>query len=286
MAEEESREKQQVTLRILTFNVWFGTFAQKQRMEAIAGIAKAEGADVLAFQEVTMETLPLLRSFLGDEYPYWSDPPRRPHYFTMIAGSKRVQFVEGTLRRLPFQTTSMARDLLVISVLPCEPIGSLTPLTVATSHLESLNNGDVRGIQLEQVNETLAHDEYAIFLGDTNLDDGPNEPVPPLPRAVWADVMTDIFHVSPQSEGDTTSKTSKDFFTFDVTRNQMLADHDKWARDRNWRVRLDRAFVKFPSGSCWKVTDAFVVGKEPIADGVWPSDHFGLMIIVSFQPKA
>lgn len=78
--------------------------------------------------------------------------------------------------------------------------------------------------------------------------------------------------------------TEENGVTFDGKRNALVTS-------RAFQSRLDRMYFypgtaelrdKFNSASSTVLENIQIVGKQPIADGLWPSDHYGLLAAFNF----
>ncbi|CAE7570243.1 TDP2 [Symbiodinium natans] len=223
----------------------------QHRMEAIGNIIAQKNPDLVALQEMTAEHWKeCLKSEAIRRY-FWS-PQAPQRYFTML-GSRLPAKMEPV--RYPFKASKMQRDLLVMTV---EPTG-LPPLAFATSHLESLDEHKARRAQIDESLSILADHADAVFCGDTNINEAVDGHVK-LPRD-WEDAWLAL---KPDDPG----------YTFDVERNGMMAAVDGWARANKARLRFDRFWMKAAN---YAATEIELI-DEPIKDGLWPSDHFGLLL--------
>lgn len=67
--------------------------------------------------------------------------------------------------------------------------------------------------------------------------------------------------------------TDENGYTFDGTRNTLVTS-------RSFRSRLDRMYLYSASsdeGAQFELNEIVIVGQQKIAEGLWPSDHFGLL---------
>ena len=229
----------------------------KKRMEAIGTIIKKKDPDFIAFQEVTDANLKMLRDQRWFSRYNMTKSPGRAFYFTVILSKNRIDREE----RRPFDNSKMGRDLLFIQTdVPLS--GRREALIIATSHIESEANDTYR--REEQLAESfryLATHRNVLFMGDTNIHTEADGEVR-LP-APWCDVWLTINKDLPEESG----------FTFYSKINTMLK--------RDYASRLDRMFASLTD---FTVKTAELVGNEPLADGLFPSDHFGLF--VEFQESA
>ncbi|CAI5708816.1 unnamed protein product [Peronospora destructor] len=178
-------------LRMLTFNLFFDEVARFVRMKAVGRLVETTRPAVIGFQEVTRETLKMLKAQNWAKYYDCSvdtAPPFQETYFVVLFSALPVKSLETH----PFANTSMGRELVFMHI---EPIPGKT-LIVGTSHLESLPK--FAGPRVSQLKESLTllrdrvnnaenddavrigtkrpYDENhtsvcmgAVFMGDTNL---------------------------------------------------------------------------------------------------------------------
>lgn len=258
-----------VPVRFLTFNIWFSPHEMARRMNALGDIIATADPDFVALQEMTHDHWALCMRHHAFQRFEWSPLPAQ-RYFTMV-GSVRP-FLSAP-QRMPFSMSRMQRDLLFVSVVPRN--ASLPPILFATSHLESMDEAQVRRLQMDEAIRHLdnlarsGQPQDIVFCGDTNIDDrldGHIEPPPP-----WTDAWLEV-HAHDAGA------------TFDTERNGMVQAYDSWARSTRARLRYDRFWLR-PRG--YFVTGVNLVGTEPLnvpgAAPLWPSDHFG--VLLDLQPR-
>ncbi len=238
------------TIRLLTWNIWFSPFRDRDRMRAIAEEVARLDPDIVAFQEMTERLAHFLetgRSPLGSRLrKLRTDAPAHARYFEVIYS--RFSPGPGSGRR-PYSVTWMGRGCTILH------LESLS-LAVATTHLESLDHAAMREHQLEEAFRLLQGlpVRNRILCGDMNLRNG--QQVEHLLPPRWQDAW---LLLRPHEEGATR----------DLRRNPMTSDP--------LRDRLDRFFFSCPEFEPERID---LVGTEPIeVDGqVFPSDHFGLLL--------
>lgn len=249
------------------------------RMKALAAIIASVDPDVIALQEVTAEHLPLIRAHPVLATYHWVEPDFSRQFYSTVIASKTG--LVAPFRRIPFPGSGMARDVLIAEVLDSRG----RRLTVATSHLESLQNAPKRQAQLGMIFRALSRVPDAIFCGDTNIDEGwEGETAPVLPLG-WVDAWLELNKTrepgSPTASRDGTgSQRAQDDgkengATFDVFTNGMVFHLNKFERERMRHIRYDRFFVKAPS---YKLVSMEIVGNKPVAPLVYPSDHYGVVL--------
>ncbi|KAJ0401476.1 hypothetical protein P43SY_000081 [Pythium insidiosum] len=161
-------------LRVLSFNIWFEPVAMPLRMKAIGRIIERHRPAVIGFQEVTRESLALLKQQPWSRYYDCSVDTMLPFseaYFVVLFSALPVKALEA----MPFENTGMGRELVTMEV----EVAPRQTLVVATAHLESLPNfARTRVAQLQHSLRVLAErvDRQparrclgAVFMGDTNL---------------------------------------------------------------------------------------------------------------------
>eukprot|EP00927_Polykrikos_kofoidii_P037000 TRINITY_DN31174_c0_g1_i1.p1 TRINITY_DN31174_c0_g1~~TRINITY_DN31174_c0_g1_i1.p1 ORF type:complete len:266 (+),score=36.22 TRINITY_DN31174_c0_g1_i1:277-1074(+) len=239
-------------LKVLTFNIWFSEFEMVRRMRAIGNIISDHKPNVVALQEMTQAHWRVCSADPTFEAFIWSEPPPNASYFTLIGSSACWQ---SQPTRYPFEASLMDRDLLFGTVSP----PSRNPLTFATSHFESLSHAKTRRSQISETLELLDGPEDVVFCGDTNINEAVDGEVrPPEP---WKDAWLAL---RPGESG----------YTYDVEKNTMMAAADEWARSTHAMLRFDRFWVKLQK---YKLASIQLL-DEPVDEGVWPSDHFGLLL--------
>ena len=132
------------TLRLLTWNVWFGLERPLRRSEALFSTVSGAKADIIAFQEVTAPFLESLRGerWLKRSYTL-SDPAGTSidGYGNLIA----TRFTPDEISVEPFPS-AMGRKLVVV-----EGTIDSSRWAFGCVHLESLQeSAAARGRQLEQ----------------------------------------------------------------------------------------------------------------------------------------
>lgn len=239
-------------LTLLTWNVWFSLFKQAERTAALLDEIDWRAPEVVALQEVTLDSLELL---LGH-------PTIRARYHVSdIEGSTFERYGVLLLSRAPFS------ELALLS-LPSEMgrrvvVGRLpSGLAIATVHLESTAAcAATRAQQLGILQPALRR--FAsdfILMGDMNFS-----PEAALETAALDPDLLDVWAaLRPTRAG----------FTVDSQRNAMRRRFDDDPVGR----RIDRVFSYGPR---WKVESIALTGNEPFDQRqLFISDHFGLETVV------
>ena len=143
---------------------------------------------------------------------------------------------------------------------------------IGTVHLESLSSAALRKQQLEIISNHLSTYAHAILCGDFNFDSKRNYIAKSLP--LENDCLKQYF--SGYDDIWTLLHPSQAGYTFDTAKNANLAKH------RPERMRYDRIMLR---SGIYKAQSICLTGDKVIGDGklkeVMPSDHFGLLCVVS-----
>jgi len=235
---------------VLTLNVWFGEREQQARARAVAELIETMAPKVVALQEVTAPFLAVLGASRSIQERYWTSALTVDDYGTLLLSSLPVSElyvaeIGGSMGRvMPWGVVSVGSERVAIGAV----------------HLESgRHNAETRAEQLVECFARLAPFEHAILLGDTNFADG--EPIEE--RALTAEWVDGWRATQPAGEPG---------YTRDTVANPMAASL------RNGDVvqrRIDRVLTR---STRFRASKSALVGTEPIAPGVYASDHFGLFV--------
>jgi len=230
---------------LLTLNVWFDDYAFDMRREATLGLIAAARPDFVVLQEVTQG---FLDGLLGSTYVRGSFAvsqavlPAGQRYDVLVLS----RFAVRVLRVHPL-ISAMGRNVCAIE------LGGRVPLLVAGVHLESgRQRAHERLVQIEQSKAIFAAHPNVIWAGDFNSDAGSEEDC-----QIRSQGFIDAWPALRQEPG----------LTRDSSRNRMIA-----LLGETKATRLDRIYSK----GVFQPTAVELVGTEPVAEGVFPSDHFGL----------
>jgi tyrosyl-DNA phosphodiesterase 2 len=245
------------SLTLTTFNVWFDSYFADERYRAIAHLLSREMPDVMVFQEITPTALNI----------FLAEPWIRTHYRrAAVVGGRVGNYGMLMLSRLPTANVTYARlpTRLSRGFLRAEFVIDGRPLVVCSVHLDSAKRrARLRGRQLRRIFRALRSADDAIVLGDFNMRDTENTRIVPPFRDVWP-------LLRPHDHG----------FTEDTTINHMRYD----SKNKHRHVRFDRVLLK---GSAWAAEAIDLLGTDAISRAhprVFPSDHFGVMCVVTRRP--
>lgn len=250
MAEE--RNKDEVSAKLLTYNVLADPVHQETRLPAIFDILGKSDADIIALQEVApwflieLEKQEWLKKYHGTLSEGKLIAPRG----LLILSKSPIQKVTAELL-----TTRQHRALLVVET---EIKG--VKAAVATCHLESpLEASRTRAIQIDEFYKILDQAGHSVFLGDFNFGDGEEPETSMLiPKFVDSWKLTNAKDVG---------------YTWNMEKNEM-AKSGSFPNEKS--RRLDRIFIKSKHLTPHKTE---IIGDQEIekTKGLYPSDHFGLL---------
>ncbi|CAM5091169.1 unnamed protein product [Eretmochelys imbricata] len=227
---------------------------QDDRARGVCSYLALYSPDVVFLQEV----IPPYFSYLQKRaVSYTIIPGNIDGYFTAIMLKKsRVKFLRQEI--IPFPTTSMMRNLLVVHVNI-----SGNELCLMTSHLESTKgHAKERLNQLRQVLKTMqeaSESTTIIFGGDTNLRDHEVTQVGGLPNNIL-----DIWEFL--------GKPGHCRYTWDTNCNSNLDASYKC------KFRFDRIFFRTAAEGGQIIPRSLdLIGLEKLDCGRFPSDHWGLL---------
>ncbi|NWX71187.1 TYDP2 phosphodiesterase, partial [Alca torda] len=226
----------------------------KERARGVCSYLELYSPDVVFLQEVIPPHLCLLQMRAGS---YTIIPGNVDGYFTVIMLKKsRVKLLKHEI--IPFPTTSMMRNLLVVHVSV-----SGNELCLMTSHLESTkNHSKERAKQLQIVLNRMQEESESttvIFGGDTNLRDSEITKLGNLPNNIM-----DIWEFL--------GKPQHCRYTWDTHSNTNLDAAYKC------KMRFDRIYFR-PAAQEGNIIPRSMdlIGLEKLDCGRFASDHWGLL---------
>ena len=264
------RGKHRREIRFLTYNIWCSPFKMRERMGELRKIVEDLEPDVLAFQEVTLDNLAVLR-----EQRWFSRYHLIPRGVLKSDGKHFVIIlsifpVEKWLVH-PFTNnvdSTSNRGLVLAEVR--NPISStdVTFVFVAT-HLAYGGFGTTqREQQLKESFPIISSYDNVCIMGDLNINENIDGEVV-LPPA-WFDAWLSI-----------PGNSNENGFTYDRLKISILKG-PRAVNATSYKGRLDRVFCKLFD---FKVKEMRIVGDEVTRTGTLPSDHFGLFTVVEHIEK-
>lgn len=248
------KSKQRSSIRIATFNVWFGDLAWQGRQDALFSLLKKNDVDIIGFQEVTPRFLERMLKIPWLQERYAISDNRGTSL-----GSYGVLFLTSLpisdmfLVDLP---TRMGRRLLCADITINKSV-----LRVGVVHLESRRpEGIMRGSQLDIIFPILNEVPQSLLMGDFNFchtNDAEQERLPESYLDIWPTLH-------PNEAG----------WTEDTTVNHMR--YDQTLREKH--ARYDRIILS--KRGPWQPESIRLIGTEAISENrsrIFPSDHFGLL---------
>ena len=263
--------------------------------------------DVILLQEMVPANVPVFLSRLvsAGYVVAPSSIPENDGYFTLaFFNGARIQITSST--RTPFPGSQMGRDLIKVQGRlalgaagkpPSSTASSSYEFLFMTSHLESLGPSSAeRSRQLKQVLDTLiAFPGPALFAGDTNLREGEVKAEPLYKEVVDAWVAGGSLAVEKQtwdmSLNDNLKMDGASFLP--RMRLDRLLLNRKWGGLEAATTTTTAGMSKGNEGGKGKkqavekvkegeelVKQWKLLGKGRMADGRFPSDHFGLSCLV------
>jgi endonuclease/exonuclease/phosphatase family metal-dependent hydrolase len=232
-------------MKLLTWNVYFGGHMFEERRDALVAELARMRPDVIALQEVTAEHVEALAELPG----YAST-------FELSDGFLAAGYGVAILARLPIVSmrefalpSDMGRTLLTVEL--------ATGITVATVHLESLDEATRRIEQFDLIHRRLASKDRVVLCGDFNLrpDDVEQAAIDRADPA-WTDAWLALRFAEPG-------------YTVDTDVNTMRYQ----LKDKRTQKRIDRVLLRGVTARSIEL-----VGTSPVdVDGTFVSDHFGLL---------
>ncbi|MEV8453606.1 poly(A) polymerase [Streptomyces sp. NPDC052095] len=245
-------------LAVLTWNTLWDRYDSEfirtaERRPLLLDALRDADADVIALQEAEPALLDLVLAapWVRTEYTVWADPAGRDTAEYGLLLLARVPVVEAGLHAL-------GPHKAVAAVVVAGPDG---PLTVAATHLSSDHSADGarrRDAELADLATGLAAVEgELVLLGDFN--DGGSTP---QDRLGMADAWSLVHGADDRTP------------TFDPSVNALAAVSSLTGRVS----RLDRVLLRTER---LRPASAALLGRTPEPDGLYVSDHFGVLVGLS-----
>ena len=258
-------------VRILTYNVWFDSYAFDDRMKYIIDTTLEHKPHVCCFQEVLPAFASMLMNHAELKEIYEFSSFRTNGYDTMTIALKELS---PRFENVSFPT-NMGRSLLKTI---CQV--NSTSVAIGNVHLESLSSERTRRKQIVICRKELEKYDTSILVGDFNFCSERNFhqiPNVPLENNVLEEVMPNYVDMWPHLR-QKNGKEKEMGYTFDSHINKMISNEE--------RMRYDRVLFRSrrsEGNEIFKPTDISLLGVRALEKGsdslsqVWPSDHFGLL---------
>ena len=255
---------------IMSFNIWFDVYAERERTAALLACIYKNNPDVICLQEVRPHIYEKLKTNLK-KYDYHYPKNIQISYGCVIFSKYKI----SKCLSVPFKKTLMGRELVIIKIdYPCQILEKdrlcveRVEIVICTTHLESEFNRNTKNItKWSQIEESFnilesMYERYknVIFCLDSNLTDNDEKhnEFPFNDKQKWKDTWI--------SNGNEENK-----YTFDGKKNIYLK-----RRQSKYRSRLDR--ILFKSDSCHLETFHLIKdASDYVLSWISPSDHFGIL---------
>lgn len=256
-------------VRVATWNLWWRFHNWEERLPLVIDRLRAADPDVIALQEVWHDgdtsSAHVIADALGYEAAFAGLTEMAPGVQFGNAVVSRWPIAGTETRPLPAEDKPDERRL----VLRADIDGPRGPLQVYSTHLNwRMDHSHVRQAQVRAIAELIAESRPRTFppiiCGDLNAEPQSAElHLLTGHREVAADgvVLMDVWQVCHPTEPG---------FTWDNA-NPYAASQLEWNR------RIDFVLVGWPKArAAGNPLTSSLLGDTP-TDGVWPSDHFGVV---------
>ncbi|MBU9888494.1 MAG: endonuclease/exonuclease/phosphatase family protein [Candidatus Omnitrophica bacterium] len=242
-------------MKILTLNTWQERGPWRERWELIFKGLREYGVDIVGFQEVfNMDWAAEVRKRSG--YPYLAVSGQHSGLIFL----SKFKLVEQICHIM--HTQSPTEDYLRYAFYVRVDAGK-EPIALFNTHLSW--RADEHDIRMKQTQELVAFvrskagDLSCAITGDFNT--APHTmPIGFLRETErWVDTFAE-------------ANPGKPGLTWDYRNPYALAEKEKMAERR-----IDYIFIREKTGAFSKIRSSKVVFDQPSADGIFPSDHFGVL---------
>jgi endonuclease/exonuclease/phosphatase family metal-dependent hydrolase len=268
-------------IRVGTWNLWWRFGAWDRRRRAIARVLELVNADVLALQEVWSTERENQAEFLAAQlamHVAWAPSPR-PDRWQRRIGDASVGVGTAILSRWPLIAHGVHplpdADMMALHAVVGTPVGGLSVFSV---HLDAAPGASsLRCRQVAALAAIVAEggrgDLPVVVAGDFNAEPDSDEirlfeghkTAPAVPGQVFVDAWRFADPGSPQATWDRSNPHAA-----------ALGFPDS---------RIDYVFVGSPVEGRGRVLGARRFAAAPI-DGVWASDHFGVLAHIAADAPA
>jgi endonuclease/exonuclease/phosphatase family metal-dependent hydrolase len=271
-------------MRVLTLNLWGRRGAWDERRSAlIAGLCELQ-PDLVAFQEaIVNDEYDQVVDLLGPGFHIAHQKSREPGGPSDVEAGQGISVASrwplGEVRELDLQVTPRTADFacatLVVEILAPEPLGPL----LFVNHLPSWQlafeqERELQTVRAARLLEELAggHARHVVLVGDFDAD-----PAAASVRFWCGRQSLDGMSVCYRDAWESTHPAEPGH-TF-TPRNPLVTSWD-------WPFRrIDYVFVRcgLHGGPTLRISSCARIFDEPV-DGVWASDHFGIVADLAIPP--
>jgi endonuclease/exonuclease/phosphatase family metal-dependent hydrolase len=267
---------------VATWNVWWRFAGWRERGDAILATLRDVGADVLALQEVWSTPEGTFADALAGRlglHVAWVPTPVPARWNARAAEAPEVGAGLAVLSRWPVAAVEPLAlpggEMGAVFALVAHPAG---PIPVFCVHLHADPAGSAMRCRqvawlAQRVAERDAGPQPALVLGDLNAEPDSDElrllcgakTAPPVPGQVLLDAW---LLAADGADGATWSRANPHV-----------------AATPYPSARVDHVLVALRPDGAARVLTARRFGDRPV-DGVWPSDHFGVLADLALEPRA
>ena len=246
-------------ISLLSWNIYFPSVKMRERMEALGQIVQTLKPDIIAFQEVTLENLALLRN-----QPWFSRYHMIPadisnevdHSVIILSVFPVDKWFAHPFKNAPYKNRKIVTTEL-------KNAWSSPKFVIGVTHLvHGRSNTLQRELQLKETLQVLSPYDNVCVMGDMNIKSGRAEVdgVVVLPSS-WIDAWLSF-------PGNTDSSG----YTCGQIKNPFVA-----LKGSGKEARCDRVLCKL---SDFKVKEMRIVGDKLTKSKIVPSDHYGLFTVI------
>ena len=250
-------------ISLLTWNLWYPSVKMRERMEALGQIVQELEPDILAFQEVTLQNLALLRnqSWFSKYHLIPPDISNEVDHSVVILSVFVVdKWFPHPFKKAPYRNRKIVTAELKNAV-------SSPKFVIAVTHLvHARYNTLQRELQLKETLQVLSSYDNVCVMGDMNIQSGTTavDGVVVLPSS-WIDAWLSL-----------PGNTDSNGYTFDQSENPFAAPK-RSSNATIIKARVDRVFCKL---SGFQVKEMRIVGDKLTKSKIVPSDHYGLFTVI------
>jgi endonuclease/exonuclease/phosphatase family metal-dependent hydrolase len=258
-------------LRVVTLNLWCNARNIERRLEVITEGMHPLEPDMVALQEVREAQLPLLARSLS----------LHPAFGLVDAGAVGGPIGNGILSRFPIERS----ESLLLPSDEADPRGAVKAV-VKTPHGEahflSTHLSCDPDLAARREQQVVALNAFAAAPGAVHVVLAGDFNAAPAARAIR--FLTGLDSLGGQGT----------FFRDAWARRHPHDDGNTWSSRNPGAVRwieqdrrIDYVFVRGAAqyDGSRTIEDARVVLDSPAADGTWPSDHFGVLVVVRLASR-
>ena len=242
-------------MQILTFNTW-ANHGPAERIRLLIEQLNALSPQILCLQEVAEATM-------LNALPYYSSSFYAPASGLAILST----FPMRQQRQVTYQTVSPLEEAPRQAILVELEINGQS-LWVVNTHLAWKAEDETSRLgQVEELLEISASLGPQVFLsGDFNAQPK-HPPIEQIRQRGFMDLFSTLHPIHPGITWD--------------NRNPFIQSHSVRFPDR----RIDYLFLHQKASSSFVPTDCEVVLREPSKDGIYPSDHYGVLATLRIENR-